>query len=58
VYAGVGGIERPKLWVFEKDEETARDLIARYETIKKETTREETLDSEADDDDPTPAWKE
>jgi len=54
VYAGVGGIERPKLWVFEKDEETARELIARYETIKKETTQ----DSEADDDDPTPAWKE
>jgi hypothetical protein len=54
VYAGVGGIERPKLWVFEKDEETSRELIARYETIKKETTQ----DSEADDDDVTPDWKE
>jgi hypothetical protein len=54
VYAGVGGIERPKLWVFEKDEEAARDLIIRYETIRKETSP----DSEAGDDDPTPAWKE
>jgi hypothetical protein len=58
IYAGVGGIERPKVWVFENDEETARELIARYETIKKETARETTQDSEADDDDPTPAWKE
>ena len=54
VYAGVGGIERPKVWVFEKDEDAARDLIERYETIKKESTP----DSEADDDDPTPAWRD
>jgi hypothetical protein len=54
VYAGVGGIERPKLWVLEKDQDTARDLIERYETIKKESPP----DSEADDNDITPDWKE
>jgi hypothetical protein len=52
-FAGVSGIEQPRVWVFEKDEEAARDLITRYETIKKESTP----DSEADDD-PTPAWRE
>ena len=53
-FAGVSGIEQPKVWVFEKDEQTARDLITRYETIKKETTQ----DSEVDDTDITPDWKE
>lgn len=53
-FAGVGGIEQPRVWVFEKDEQTARELIGRYEAIKKETTQ----DSEVDDDDVTPDWKE
>ena len=37
-YAGVGGIERPKLWVFEKDHDIARRLLTEYEAGRTEPT--------------------
>jgi len=30
-YAGVGGIERPRVWVFETDHDRARELLKEYE---------------------------
>ena len=40
VYAGVGGIERPKVWVFEKDEAAARQILAEYEETRARAAQE------------------
>ena len=37
-YVGLGGIERPKLWVFEKDQDAARQLLMDYEATRKESS--------------------
>jgi len=50
VYAGVGGIESPKLWVFEKDQEVARRLLEEYEA-----TRAQSEDQPGQIDDAPPA---
>ncbi|QDT57392.1 hypothetical protein Pan44_54610 [Caulifigura coniformis] len=46
VYAGVGGIERPKVWVFEKDQEAARRLLEEYEATRAQSAAQP---DEADD---------
>lgn len=52
-YAGVGGIERPKVWVFEKDQEAARSLLDEYEV-----TRAQSMSDPDEDDDITPTFDE
>jgi len=33
-YAGVGGLASPKVWVFEKDQDAARQLLEEYEATR------------------------
>lgn len=35
-YAGVMGIERPRLWVFEQDKDRARSVLKEYEANRKD----------------------
>jgi len=38
VYAGVVGVERPRVWVFEQDLDHARELLTDYETTRSQSS--------------------